>query len=73
MHTALHDPLARIAELQAATGRIDVALENARLTWLRSAPTDEMDKAYEAGVERLAAIRQALEGEIAAVRLGALL
>lgn len=65
--------LARVAELQDAIKRIDIALEEARLVWLRSTPTEFIDAVYTRGRERLEAMKVALQGEIAVVRMGALL
>jgi hypothetical protein len=69
----LTDSLARVAELQDAMRRIDAALDEAGMTWLVATPTDELDNAYDAGREQLETMRAALQGELAVVRMGALL
>lgn len=69
----LTDSLARVAELQDAIRRIDAARDEAGVHWLVSTPSHELDSAYEAGSERLEAMRAALQGELAVVRMRALL
>ncbi|GAA2082258.1 hypothetical protein GCM10009840_17970 [Pseudolysinimonas kribbensis] len=68
----LSEALARVVELQAALARIDAALDDAGMVWLAtSVPGDSLDVAYTSGRERLEAMRAALQGELALVRMGA--
>ncbi|MCU1508399.1 MAG: hypothetical protein JWQ12_664 [Glaciihabitans sp.] len=68
----LTEALARVADLQEATRRIDAALDEARLTWLQSTPTDELDDIYERGIACLESLKGAIQGELVVVRMGAL-
>jgi hypothetical protein len=65
--------LARVAEIQDAIRQVEAMEQTARELWLRTTPGDDIDRDYKTCRARLDAIKQALQGELAAVRMGALL
>jgi hypothetical protein len=67
------DALARIAEINEEIKRIDNALDNAQLTWLRSVQSLALDQTYQDGCQQLETLKTALHGEVAVVRMKALL
>ncbi len=71
--TSMSDALALVAEVQDAIRLVDENAQLARALWLRTAPSDNLDKAYESCVDTLDSTRDYLRGQLVIARMGALL
>lgn len=70
----MSNALARIAEIQDAIRQVEVKEQTALEMWLRSDPGDDsLDDAYTKCQDTLANIKTHLQGELAVVRIEALL
>ena len=72
--TSVSNALARVAEIQDAIRQVEAKEQTTLELWLRSDPRDDsIGDAYTKCQDTLANIKTHLQGELAIVRIGALL
>lgn len=70
---ALSDALARVVEIQDAIRQVEEREHAALELWLRTTPGGYVDAAYEECRATLETIKAGMQGELAILRMGALL